>query len=142
MKIYTKNGDLGTTSGLSGRKFRKNDTIIMCGGCADEAITQIEKCAVLMFDTFGSEHHALNKDLNKIIEALYQLMSEISNGKASGLPKSLQQGYVDRLERRIDVITAELPKQRGFTFFKTLLGTELSESRVRVRRLEREMVKL
>lgn len=140
MKIYTKKGDAGTTKTFSGKTFRKNDTTISCGGCADEAITQIEKCSVLLFDKFSNEFPAMNKDLQKIIQALYQLMAEISNGKASGLARTLDQGYVVRLERRIDEITSELPKQTQFTFYKTLLGVEISESRVRVRRLEREMV--
>ena len=38
--------------------------------------------------------------------------------------------------------TEVLPKQTQFTFFKSEVGIELSEARVRVRKLEREMVQL
>ena len=135
-------GDEGSTSSLSGKTFRKNDTAIEVIGSADEAITQIEKCLILLNKQYDNTYYEINKDLSKIIEGLYNLMAEVSNGKASGLPKTIQQGYVKRLERRIDEITEVLPKQTQFTFFKSEVGIELSEARVRVRKLEREMVQL
>ena len=136
-------GDAGSTGSLSGKKFRKNDTPIEVLGTADEAITQVEKCSILIEQYYnGDSDPAIKKDLSKITEALYNLMAEISNGKASGLSKTVQTGYVERLERRIDEITLLLPKQTKFVFFKTIIGIELSEARVRIRKLERDMTQM
>ena len=137
MKIYTRTGDEGTTSSLSGEKFRKNDTIIDCIGAADEAITSIERIRLYI-----KEQPKIQKDIEKIIDGLYQLMAELSNGKASGLTKTIQQGYIDRLERRIDELQELNGKPKGFVFFETIQGLDTSEARVRVRRLERKLTPL
>ncbi len=139
MKIYTRNGDTGTTTSFSGETFRKNDTIIECLGCADEAITSIEKSRLRIIESISINNNNYLKDIDKITDALYQLMAELSNGKASGLSKTIQQGYIDRLERRIDEMNI---KPTGFIYFTNLISLELSESRVRVRRLERRLTNL
>jgi cob(I)alamin adenosyltransferase len=138
MKIYTRTGDGGNTGSLSGEIYRKNDTVIQCLGLADELQVSLERVRYHMVE-IGDENFI--KDINKIIEAIYQLMAELSNGKASGLSKTISQGYIDRLERRIDELSL-MKKVKNFVYFETIPGIDISEARVRTRKLERRLTAL
>lgn len=130
MKIYTKTGDEGNTSSLSGTKYRKNDTVIEANGLIDETLVAIQKAKL----NFSDER--LLKQWNKIVEALYLLGAEISNGKVSGLNKSIDKGFVAKLEEKIDKYY--IPTN-SFQYFNTSAALDCEEARVRVRKLERFM---
>jgi len=130
MKIYTKVGDKGTTNSLSGNKYRKDDTTIMIGGLIDETLVAIQKARTHFYDD------KLLKQWDKIIEALYLLGAEVSNGKISGLNKSIDKGFITKLEEKIDKYYIPI---KSFTYFYTEAALDCEEARVRVRRLERYM---
>ena len=128
LKIYTKTGDEGTTGSLEGIRYRKNDTVIEIIGLIDETIISIQKARYYFKD------EALKKQWDKIIEALYLLGAEISNAKASGLSKYIVQGFVEKLEEKIDEYYI---KTNSFQYFVQISAIECEEARVRVRKLER-----
>lgn len=127
-KIYTKKGDEGNTTSLSGESYRKNDTVIEAGGLVDEAIVSVQK-AMTYFDD-----DAMLKQWDRIVEALYLLGAEISKGKASGLTKSIDKGFVEKLEEKIDLYSIPIS---SFQYFNKESSLECEEARVRVRKLER-----
>ena len=128
MTIYTRNGDEGNTSSFSGEKFRKNDTIIEANGLIDEALISIQRAKIHFTD------EKILKQWTKIVEALYFLGAEISNGKVSGLSKSIDKGFITKLEDEIDVYYVPTT---AFQYFETEAALDCEEARVRVRKLER-----
>lgn len=151
--IYTKKGDEGTTRTLNGKTLRKNDLSIEVNGAIDEAIVSVEEARfhVRAMEESGSyiddnqqsitydylKGHT--KQLTKIIEALYFLGAEISNGKASELPRTIDKGFVEKLEEKIDSFNIELT---SFVHFNDLSAIVVNKARVTVRRLERVMTEL
>ena len=75
----------------------------------------------------------------KIIEALYFIGSEVSNGKASDLPRSIDKGFVEKLEEKIDSFNLKTDKFIHFTVREAIV---VNQARVTVRRLERRMTEL
>lgn len=141
IKIYTGRGDQGKTTTLSGETCRKDDDLIELNGLIDELIVAVERARILYLYTEGEEktewleQDTKNlKQLNKIIEALYLLGAEISNGKTTNLTKTIDKGFVDKLEEKIDEIYRPLT---AFMHFKKLSAINISEARVRTRKLER-----
>ena len=133
MKIYTRKGDEGTTQSLSGTKYRKDDETIEANGLIDETIVAIQKAKIPF------KNQPIEKQFNKIIEALYLLGAEVSNGKASGLTKYIDKGFVDKLEQKIDENTTTI---NTFQYFENQQVLEVEEARVRVRKLERYLTRM
>lgn len=133
-KIYTKTGDEGMTSSFSGRRVRKNDDVIEALGTMDIVIAHLCQNRALFLE--GSREY---KQLNKLVEGLYQMCAEVSNEKAAGLPKTVQSGYLDRLEKSIDELDIKLTH---FVDFTKELPISLNMSRVYVRTLERKMTSM
>jgi len=132
-KIYTKTGDEGNTSSLSGKRFRKNDSVIEVNGLIDEALVAIQKAKLYFSD------EKLLKQWNKIIEGLYLLGAEVSNGKVSGLNKAIDKGFVAKLEEKIDKYYIPIS---SFQYFESEAALNCEEARVRVRKLERFMTSM
>ena len=147
MTLYTKSGDEGNTTTMNGVSHRKNDTVIEINGNIDELIVSIERIRTKYFYTETIEVDTTEttqdkktlKQLNKIIEALYLLGAEISDGRTTNLTKCIDKGFVDRLEERIDEIYSPL---KDFVHFKKLDAINISEARVRTRSLERNLTSL
>jgi len=133
MKIYTKKGDSGTTSSFSGRTYRKDDTLIELNGLIDETIVSISLAKTVLVNK------QQQKQFNKIIEAMYLLGAEVSNGKTTGLTKYIDKGFVTKLEDEIDSFDYKI---NGFMYFSTKEALYCEEARVKVRKLERFATKL
>ena len=129
--IYTRGGDEGNTSTFTGKRVRKNDDVIEAIGQMDVVVAYLQQNR--RFYTEGSSEY---KQLSRLIEGLYQMCAEVSNGKASGLSKTVNNSYVERLERSIDELNIKLDH---FVDFKKELPISLNTSRVFVRTLERRM---
>lgn len=131
--IYTKKGDEGNTMSFGGIEYRKNDSIIEVNGLIDESLVGIQNARTHFTDP------RLLKQWDRVIEALYLLGAEVSNGKTTGLSKYIVPGFVEKLEEYIDEYSTEVS---AFTYFNNTESIACEEARVRVRKLERYLTSL
>jgi cob(I)alamin adenosyltransferase len=111
IKIYTKTGDRGTTSLIGGTKVPKNDIRIETYGTVDELNSWIG----MVNDQLNDE--AFKNELKEIQDRLFTIGSSLATDadKESKMKlPDLTQNDIEFLEKRIDVMTAELPPMKNF----------------------------
>jgi cob(I)alamin adenosyltransferase len=110
MKIYTKTGDKGTTSLLSGRRVNKNNNRIEAYGTVDELNSWIG----VIRDRSHEKHH---KNLITIQNELFTIGSQLANDpekKASFKLPDIDSESVLRLENLMDELNLDLPEMKNF----------------------------
>lgn len=131
MHIYTKRGDAGMTSTLSGSKVPKSDLLVWISGSIDELQTSLDR-VIAQLPKSKSKHASR---IERIQHLLWQLAGELSQLRTGGTVKDpIEQRDIEDLERWIDEADLDLT---GFVRFSTVIAADVSESRVRARRLER-----
>lgn len=141
MKIYTKTGDLGRTSLLSGTKVSKSHARLDAYGTVDELNAHIG----LVGDQLDSSNEAI-PTLREIQDRLFTLGSELAcdPDKKIKMPlPSLEEQDIEYLEKQIDSMNDVLPPQRHFI----LPGGSITISAIHIartvcRRAERMVVAL
>lgn len=118
-KIYTKTGDNGETSLATNERVSKFEPIVMAIGAVDEANSAIGM--IQGYDEF----------LNPIQNDLFDLGADLSGSRVI----RISQMQIDRLERQIDYLNAELPILQSFILPKG----DIHNARAIVRRAEREV---
>ncbi len=139
MKIYTKNGDKGTTSLFGGKRVSKADVRIDAYGTVDELNSWIGVVR-------DQEINIARKDiLVHIQDRLFTIGSSLATEPGNTKVKipALSENDVLRLEKEIDAMEAELPPLKSFI----LPGGHLSVSfghvaRTTCRRAERIAISL
>ena len=136
VKVYTKTGDAGETSMLSGERVSKADPHIAAVGDLDEL------SVVLGFARLAHPKRA--DALKEIQKQLYQLSAMISfAGDKTHERFQLEVGAVEALERLIDEVEASLPPLKDFIYpGQTEAGCRLHLARVVARRVERTLTLL
>ena len=127
MKLYTKGGDKGVTSTLSGRRIQKCHCLIDINGSIDSLQSQLMK---LLTNRFYKD------ELEIIYEDLMRISSEVSFEKE--LDNSIQKNDIKKIEKLIDELYNT--KLEGFVKFTNEEAIEFNEARVRTRELERKIV--
>lgn len=136
MKIYTKTGDKGETSLVSGERVPKTHLRIEAYGTVDE----LNACLAVMKDSAGFKD--LNADLEQIQSLLFTIGSHLAATEKNkmSLPE-LHTSDIDRLEAAMDHMDEELEPLRNFL----IPGGDLSSSyahmaRTICRRAERRVI--
>jgi len=136
-KIYTRKGDLGTSSLLSGEKVSKDDLRLEAYGALDEL--QAELGMVRAIST--------NDELRAVVTGIQQDISSACSELASNpetrgrLARQIGPGDTERLERCIDSYTARFPLPRHFILpGRTADSAALHVARTVCRRAERHIV--
>lgn len=134
MVIYTKKGDQGYASILSGERIPKDDEIIKITGKIDSTQSSIDTANIKIKD------EETKKILQNINEKLWQLAAEISNkGLSKIIKKPITEQDIQELEENID---KHHPENKYFIRFTKETSTTLNEVRVRVRELESQLTKM
>lgn len=109
MKIYTKNGDKGTSSLISGRINPKDDVIYEAIGSVDELNSFL---GLLISDLSADFKY---KDVLIIVQnQLFNIGSQLaSDGIDLGIPK-VEEADILKLEHYMDEMTLSLPKLTQF----------------------------
>jgi cob(I)alamin adenosyltransferase len=110
-KIYTKTGDSGITSLISGKRVPKHDTRIKAYGSVDELISWLG----LIRDT--TQTNTIQTTLLEIQKQLMTVAAELAVETEKEFPKNLntiQSEAVDFIEVEIDNLTDKLPPLRNF----------------------------
>lgn len=113
MKIYTKGGDKGKTSLIGGERVPKYDLRVEAYGTVDELSAHV----AMLKDILAKEDlDGLKDDLVRILRELMTVEALLATGKGGeGKVKDLETESIERLEKRIDAITAELKPIDKFT---------------------------
>ncbi len=105
MKIYTKNGDDGTTSLAGGTIVPKDDIQVEAYGTIDEL-----SAFVGLLSTYYNE--AILDDIQKQLFVIGGILACENNEMASGM--AVQEKAIKSLEDEIDHISGMLPEQTSF----------------------------
>ena len=141
MKIYTKNGDKGMTSGFGGDPFSKSDQLLEAYGTVDELNCQIGLCF----------HHKENLP-DKVLQGIHQKLTQIQNrlftvgshlalrdGSLLKHLPPLDESWVLNLEKEMDEHSAILPELKSFILpGGHPLSSQLHVCRAVCRRAERQ----
>lgn len=140
-RIYTRTGDKGTTALAAGGRRPKHDLRIEAFGTVDETNACI---GLVRLHTQGQSIDAM---LSRIQNDLFDLgadLATVETGKPLPYePLRITQGQVDRLEREIDELNADLAPLRSFVLpGGTPAAAALHLARTVCRRAERNVVEL
>jgi cob(I)alamin adenosyltransferase len=139
MPIYTKTGDGGQTSLLSGRRVDKDDLRVSTYGDVDELNALLGACRAHLADS------AMAGLVARVQEELFSLGAQLAAAESAGhaaIPRVKAEWAVE-LEREIDAADAELPALRHFILPGGSDGAcWLHLARTVCRRAERQLVAL
>jgi cob(I)alamin adenosyltransferase len=139
MKIYTRRGDRGETDRLGGARRGKDDPRIDSYGTLDELN------AVLGLARTAGLDPVLLEQTGCVQQELFTVCSRLATPPGVAAPHipSIEQEWIDRLEREIDEATAQLPPQTHFVLAGgTPAASWLHLARTVCRRAERSIVAL
>ena len=142
-RIYTRTGDDGTTALGSGERRRKSDLRVAAYGTVDECNAAVGLARL----SAAAESPELDAMLGRIQNDLFDLGADLATppapGEAEGARLRVVQAQVDRLERELDELNADLPALRSFVLpGGTPAAAALHLARTVCRRAERLMVDL
>lgn len=140
-RIYTRTGDTGTTALAAGGRRPKHDLRIEAFGTVDETN------ACLGMVRLHTKDLPIDAMLSRIQNDLFDLGADLAtvetDKKLPYEPLRITQGQVDRLEREIDELNAELAPLRSFVLpGGTPAAAALHLARTVCRRAERLAVAL
>ncbi len=142
-RIYTRGGDAGDTSLGDGQRRPKYDLRVEAYGCVDEANSAV---GLARLSTRG-DNSGLDAILARVQNDLFDLGADLctpeTDRKLDFEPLRIAQSQVDRLEREIDALNANLAPLRSFVLpAGSPAATALHLARTTARRAERRMVEL
>ncbi len=142
-RIYTRTGDAGTTALGNGERRPKFDLRIEAYGSVDETNSAV---GVARLATIVGEP-AVDAMLGRIQNDLFDLGADLctpdTGEKLEYEPLRIVEPQVDRLEREIDALNAELSPLRSFVLpGGSAASAALHVARTICRRAERQMVEL
>jgi cob(I)alamin adenosyltransferase len=142
-KIYTKTGDDGTTALGSGQRVLKTSARITAYGTVDETNAAIGMARVLL----PGEQVLVGAMLARIQNDLFDLGADLCVPETGEplpyTPLRLKESQVERLEREIDAMNAEMAPLTSFVLpGGTQAAAALHVARTICRRAERAIVEL
>ena len=137
MKIYTRTGDDGKTTTLSGKRVSKDSALMQVNGTVDELN------AVIGLALAHNKHEEIYEILDQIQSDLFVVGTEITLSEKSDTNKiKISQHKISYLESLIDEIVEKLPKLKNFILpGGSLLAAQLHVARTVCRRAERTLVR-
>jgi cob(I)alamin adenosyltransferase len=147
MKIYTKQGDDGTTGLFGGQRVSKDDLRVEAYGAVDElnSALGLAHARISPADTADRDAIAIDEVLNNLQRDLFVLGSDLATpkGKEASYVPRLDENHVDAVERLIDELEGRLPELKNFILpGGGSIGSILHYARAVCRRAERQAVTL
>lgn len=144
-RIYTRAGDGGLTALGDGRRLPKDDLRVEAYGTVDEtnASLGLARLATGADPALASLDAMLERVQNDLFDLGADLCTPDTGEKPACEPLRIVEAQVERLEREIDALNAELSPLRSFVLPAGSAGaTALHQARTVCRRAERRMVEL
>jgi cob(I)alamin adenosyltransferase len=137
MKIYTRGGDRGETSLISGGRVSKDDALIESYGTVDELNATIGVART------HSPQADLDAELDHIQHDLFDIGAQLASPDLVERFQGVDESRISDLERRIDEMEAALEPLRNFILpGGSPLAAQLHVARTVCRRAERLVVSL
>lgn len=140
MKIYTRQGDDGTTGLFGAARVRKDSIRVSAYGDVDELN------ALIGVTRAENPDPDIAVILERVQSELFTLGAQLATPNADDAPKNIptiNNEHIARMEKEIDRFDAELPPLRSFVLpAGTRLASMLHVSRTVCRRAERSVVTL
>ncbi len=138
-KVYTRTGDAGMTSLVSGNRVSKDDVRVEAYGTVDELNSNI---GVLLHSTKLDDQDVIAL-LRKAQNKLFNIGAYLANDREDASLYGLTQDDVTALEQKMDKMSIELPPMRGFILpGGSRLSAQADRCRTITRRAERRVVTL
>ena len=139
-RIYTRGGDKGRTSLGDGTRVEKHHQRVEAYGAVDEANAAI---GLARLQTEGEADAMLARIQNDLFDLGGDLCIPQKEGEAEGQALRIQESQVERLEREIDTLNAELKPLNSFVLpGGTPAAAWLHLARTVTRRAERATTRL
>jgi cob(I)alamin adenosyltransferase len=140
MRIYTRNGDDGTTGLYGGSRVAKDSLRVEAIGTVDETNSAIGLAAAAC--TFEELTRVMARLQPLLFDIGASLSTPMASAKAAKVPQ-VTAGHVEEMERMIDATWGPLPEMRSFVLpGGTELAARLHGARCVARRAERLVVAL
>ena len=137
--VYTRTGDAGMTSLVSGNRVSKDDVRVEAYGTVDELNSNI---GVLLHSTKLDDQDVIAL-LRKAQNKLFNIGAYLANDREDASLYGLTQDDVTALEQKMDKMSIELPPMRGFILpGGSRLSAQADRCRTITRRAERRVVTL
>ena len=138
-KVYTRTGDAGMTSLVSGNRVSKDDVRVEAYGTVDELNSNI---GVLLHSTKLDDPDIVAL-IRKAQNKLFNIGAYLANDRQDATLYGLTQADVDALEKMMDEMNEELPPMTGFVLpGGSRLSAQADRCRTITRRAERRVVTL
>ena len=138
MKVYTKQGDKGSTSLFGGTKISKHDIKIEAYGTVDELNSHVGMLISMITE------EGIKSYLNALQSKLFDIGSHLaSDGTMDDYLPSIDKGWSEELENFMDEYSKELPELKSFIMPRG--NSRISQAhicRTVCRRAERRVVQL
>ena len=144
MKIYTKTGDEGTTSTLTGERVPKTDMRIEAAGSVDELNSLLGVVLTHARDAHEEDISSMLLDIQHDLFSFGATLSLLSLKDMSrvSVPR-INESHVLALESKIDSVTSRLSEQKSFLLPNgTPTSCWLHLARTVTRRAERDVLRL
>jgi cob(I)alamin adenosyltransferase len=142
-RIYTRTGDAGTTALGTGERVAKTSPRIAAYGTVDETNAAVGMARIHLGATEAEVDAMLGRIQNDLFDLGADLCVPDRGEKLAWEPLRMSDAQVDRLEREIDRMNAELSPLRSFVLPGGSAGAAaLHVARTVCRRAERKMAEL
>ena len=142
-KIYTKTGDDGTTALGTGQRVLKNNSRITAYGTVDETNAAIGVARLHLSDDQAAVKEMLARIQNDLFDLGADLCVPETGEPLPYTPLRLTAGQVERLEREIDAMNAEMAPLTSFVLpGGSQAAAALHLARTICRRAERAIIEL
>ncbi|HEX6593046.1 MAG TPA: cob(I)yrinic acid a,c-diamide adenosyltransferase [Bacillota bacterium] len=141
MRIYTRSGDRGQTSLISGKRVPKNDLRVEAYGTCDEANSMIGLALSFLERETWDKKDVFLPTMHRIQTILFHVGSELATPRDKEVAWKLQQKHIQELEDQIDTWDETLPTLTNFILPSGhAASSALHSARTVVRRAERMAV--
>jgi len=145
MKIYTRNGDFGQTSTVTGKPISKASSLIEVQGTIDEVNSQLGHLRALVLKGGNDNRYKILIDillerLKEVQQSLFRVGVDVTNGFET---KLITVADIEDLERRIDNMNMKTGDLNSFIYLSGHESATFAHvTRSTVRRSERAFVRL
>ncbi|SFE31441.1 cob(I)alamin adenosyltransferase [Lentibacillus persicus] len=143
MRIYTRKGDKGQTSLISGQRVPKNDLRVEAYGTCDEANSVIGLALSFLDNTDWAEKEAFLEAMHRAQTILFHVGAELATPKDKEVTWKLNKEHIDELEAQMDEWDKSLEMLRNFILPSgNSASSSLHMARTVARRAERTAIAL
>ncbi|QKY68270.1 cob(I)yrinic acid a,c-diamide adenosyltransferase [Lentibacillus sp. CBA3610] len=143
MRIYTRKGDKGETSLISGKRVPKNDLRVEAYGTCDEANSFIGLALSFLDQEELPEKEAFSEQMHRVQTILFHVGAELATPNDKEVAWKLKQAHIDELEETMDAWDKNLEMLRNFILPSGhSASSALHTARTIARRAERTAIAL